>query len=1852
MANACTIINSSSSVRTILYNSGAVDADMNIINKEKVDKLSKELAEDIFISTNIEEDIIIPDKSGKVFINEEAINRLKVNEITHVVAPKRFSYVDKTFINKVFQHLEKITPKLNILILNDKEILENYGKKGDKAKGFLDGDGNIVLNAGAYTVDTPFHEFGHLIMRHLKLNDVDSYNTIIEKAKESAEFKLIQIANPEISDEINAEEIFINKIGIRSVHNFTKDIGIYRKVKNILRDIVYDVFGVRIGKISMNDSFQSIINKFSDDIISADSGLFSELNESMHEGLLSTKSYSEETMKDQLVYEGYIKKIGDTEYFYDKDGKLSEDYYKNLTKYDADRALSAYVESMRSVVELRFQKQEIKDVVAEAVKQHKKLEKASRNRTGKGTNRGVTSIYTDGVDGKEGFESESDRSAINIARARDLLRVEGFAIKQDELLKQNEKNREFNKKVTKVTDKRDIFSTDEIKDLSKTAGEKAANKPSKRELNVKVREVESLDNFKQDHGVIIHDVADDYMLLRKELMEEGSVVVEYMTEKGKETVKLYKSKKDSLSDLQRFTSLRKREIYKYINGKRVPVVVDGKRGFPAPWKYSKIQRNREGYLRELEDVLKEFEKGKGPIEYFSEFRISDDKLGFNGIIDLLAIDMSNGKAYIFDHKTKEKNKIKNWNYDQAPYLINENFSQYRDTAATRTSIQASMYRIILDRMGFNTQDSHVLYTEGDIINAVDGNNVDNKFRQYFDIKVSKLKLTDMREALLQEFLDKGFDVNKIINPNKNDIFDTFMEISEGEAMLDDYEMSDELAEKLLDRIKEYETHSGDKYYGLKYRRKLIKFKRKDKASRIAKIKREFNSRTLILEQETKMEELFETNGESKSVDFHTRKILLNNMGGRTKDTHEFIRFSDDPMFGRNYAGIVAFRNKKNGEYTFLLLQNFSPKYVENSGIYTTMFKKYMSDSHVKRVAKGESDIYVGNSTMFKMAKMATLIAKLKQNDASVSVDYMYATRPMKEVRRGGADDPLMFEKTSIMKSTELLLKQASEHGDTKSDVEDLIKDSSLWGDNSYENDFVNNSINMLKEIKVSLDFKSETRDTLIEELEKQNNDPGQDVHDLIIAIDTYLEYNKRNEPEEERHLRRTLLHLKGVATAFISQDIHAFSKYLIIPAHSESLFVTQMNRIARESRSRARFIFLDHRAEHNAALDKSWKSAIIRKGIFKDLIEIDPNNAEGSYKFKEGSENHPYVKYFKATMLKALLSTSDGELNRTHIENYVKEGFIPLVNTSFTARLKSGAPDESYAESIRTSLMQRNKVAKENEVDKYTFSNTFASETGDNPNIPRSKKMQADENGKFETKFETNLEVILDLIVAESSLVKYGKSTLHAAQSLNTELIYQKKNFKHSADNVEMLLEVVARVYVKGEYGGKSRLDRSINTMGKVASITAIAFSPASIALELVTNLANINRLLIQEGLMNKIFKVPSLFGAGDLALASTKILTDGTKANLMMDYLGIMESDPTRMQALLTKTKNWKLFKSENLYAAQHAILRYTMLNIAVASMIADGSYDAYSVVDGKLEYSPKKDRRYFNSNGNFHKTKYNTKEENEAKFKFNDDRLKAEGKVRDDGTYIVGHTTTEMNMVKDYLVEAFSSMDDDSRGAIAMSFFGKMQMKFKGWLAPKVARAVGLKSEGRAGTVTMEYIRGEDGELHAVEVLNPAEGYLFTLSYLLNAGFEKGSTRSIKDMTNFERKQMSSLASDLTMIGILLGLKSLASCDESGVDTQTGENKCWWKRNYLYEILYKALDKSMSDVVAPIALYDLATQQSAAIPAAGVASGLIKNSWKAGIYLTEGDAESAAITFTNSFASLKHFNKFMGYKVPTLKE
>ena len=37
-----------------------------------------------------------------------------------------------------------------------------------------------------------------------------------------------------------------------------------------------------------------------------------------------------------------------------------------------------------------------------------------------------------------------------------------------------------------------------------------------------------------------------------------------------------------------------------------------------------------------------------------------------------------------------------------------------------------------------------------------------------------------------------------------------------------------------------------------------------------------------------------------------------------------------------------------------------------------------------------------------------------------------------------------------------------------------------------------------------------------------------------------------------------------------------------------------------------------------------------------------------------------------------------------------------------------------------------------------------------------------------------------------------------------------------------------------------------------------------------------------------------------------------------------------------------------------------YNRMTILVAKMIADGSWDAYSVVDGKLVYDWKKDKRY----------------------------------------------------------------------------------------------------------------------------------------------------------------------------------------------------------------------------------------------------------------------------------------------------
>ena len=88
---------------------------------------------------------------------------------------------------------------------------------------------------------------------------------------------------------------------------------------------------------------------------------------------------------------------------------------------------------------------------------------------------------------------------------------------------------------------------------------------------------------------------------------------------------------------------------------------------------------------------------------YPEVKIYDDEMGVAGTIDLL-IQKPNGKWMIYDWKTKERGKFKDFyklkTKNGKPTMFNGLMSDMQQTQARDYSLQLSTYRLILERQGF------------------------------------------------------------------------------------------------------------------------------------------------------------------------------------------------------------------------------------------------------------------------------------------------------------------------------------------------------------------------------------------------------------------------------------------------------------------------------------------------------------------------------------------------------------------------------------------------------------------------------------------------------------------------------------------------------------------------------------------------------------------------------------------------------------------------------------------------------------------------------------------------------------------------------------------------------------------------------------------------------------------------------------------------------------------------------------------------------------------------------------------------------------------------------------------------
>ena len=242
--------------------------------------------------------------------------------------PQGILYEYKSIANKdifmaLSRHLNSVLPGTTWKVLSEKQIEETYGEDYNE-KGFFKAKGEIVINSDKATLETPFHEFGHLYLQHLKTESVDEYSRIMELCQDHGLFTSMQktyrySSNPEV-----AEEVFCELLSMQAADKLvdSKDPAlseitdilsngnsIFGKVKKFFSDLFSKFFGTKVD-LKMSDSLKSVIDSLSSDVLFNKDSILNSFSEETKNSILKLKTGAELTLKeakDILLSRGYIE---------------------------------------------------------------------------------------------------------------------------------------------------------------------------------------------------------------------------------------------------------------------------------------------------------------------------------------------------------------------------------------------------------------------------------------------------------------------------------------------------------------------------------------------------------------------------------------------------------------------------------------------------------------------------------------------------------------------------------------------------------------------------------------------------------------------------------------------------------------------------------------------------------------------------------------------------------------------------------------------------------------------------------------------------------------------------------------------------------------------------------------------------------------------------------------------------------------------------------------------------------------------------------------------------------------------------------------------------------------------------------------------------------------------------------------------------------------------------------------------------------------------------------------------------------------------------------------------------------
>lgn len=1276
-------------------------------------------------------------KSKNIDDNSMLLNATLSNRDRETLAlHKEPDMISKLVIaNRVIAVFKDMVPNLDTKILSTSEIRMIYGSQFADKKGFVIG-GSIILNQDKFNSSTLFHEFGHYYSRWLSTYRSDAYTTLMEVVKNEYSSDIPGYSSLYESTGIThsstdiLEEVFVDKLGILAASQLERslsgiDINDSTKIaetvdefalsfiRKLTKNSTIDTLGTGFTTKSTIGDIFNIGMRHSSSLNPTSLAVFDTINMNSLKDFFIDKASARDVYSG-LIQRGFIKSLGNNFILlYDSEGnrvdnegninstakyKMSQwDTVKNIkANYKVLDSMSKYLDQNKNYAEVRFAVHQTPTDIVEQIKR-----------------------------AKNGLELTDDsvyyiKDGVKADRVTHYLQDNFSSKAQAEMFIANkiygDYFRDFKKKEI-------IDGALDDTDLSDRAYE-ATHKfmtlkgPDYRDA---YKKVSNLFAFKTEEGTYLHSIAEFYFRalnysqnIRYPASVENRSIM-YFSKHIAEGIAA-----DTTED---FTEYFEKNFFNHLKGQEdtddYKAFLEGFNSLKETMANRSVSKAPAAKFIELlrDIVVPDLNKLKGPLTILPEVRLMSKSMGVAGTIDLLVVD-GDGKAHIYDYKTKETNKRHLWNWNEGTNMKGV-MGAYKENAMMKASIQTSIYKLMLKEMGIDTGHTAVYYVESSLPpNATADAFADLNSIRYQPKAIKKEGLIDVSAELLEHFTlnNRKPTIVRDIDPAKE--INVSIIAASGGVDIDATSDIDKTARAIYNRAVKSDVGSTEdrkiaflmaNFSGVKdangkakglvvtlpgFIKRELDSNLETEEEKVAAIADLLRNKETVRTMESTLSQIYYAQDRtstipssvSKSRDMNTALRAL--VRGADASSHDLIKMSSNADYGIDNSGVMLLKNKITGDVRMIIINQEDSEniYFGEGTDRNNIFGKYLTNNGM-RIASPTFELKNTTHNM-RLLKAGMMMIHQKMSNPDFNVSLVISNPGIKEESN---NVPKLHDVSSILNSTKILMKLMVEAGDP---IPTFMKEALLKPELFESKNYLKNPVEALTEyLSITAGDLLRNEDIFTTNGERKNKaqlkllldtyDPNHDSHKLIDALHDYRNALSRNLKDTSQKVNSdiftltdaVLMYLKGFNYSINPKDSSVISNFGMTASKMSNKYAASFNRKIQESATDIRTDFMEYKNEHNKLLvalakakgvsldvmsQATYKDSM--KMIFKDLYTTDNKTRATAFILKDPSQvstqaEKDYLIYLKKSFQKF------GEMS-TYSKVEVPYGWMPLTSKS------------------------------------------------------------------------------------------------------------------------------------------------------------------------------------------------------------------------------------------------------------------------------------------------------------------------------------------------------------------------------------------------------------------------------------------------------------------------------------------------------------------------------------------------------------------------------------------------------------